>query len=147
MAARRVDSAEMTLRVPAKKVSFAQDGLYYCDGAPFTGITHTEYPDGTPRSETEYREGLVWGRSRSWHANGALSDESEFFRDVLHGVAREWSPGGVLVSELVCEYGITISERKWDEQGQLLEEYRLQETDSDFERLQERRRLYGPEAT
>lgn len=133
----------MTARVPAKKVSMARDGLHYCDGQPFTGIAYTEYPDGTPRSESEYREGLVWGRSRSWHKNGAPSDESHFFRDVLHGVAREWSPEGVLVSEVVCEYGITLSERTWDERGNLVEEYQLQETDADFATLQEFRRLYG----
>src|SRR5688572_5350673 len=101
----------MMNRIPAKTVSLAEDGLSYCEGQPFTGVAYTEFPDGAPRSETEYREGLVWGHSRSWHKNGALLDESEFSRDVLHGVAREWSPSGALVSELVCEYGITLSER------------------------------------
>ena len=133
-------------RVPASKVSFSEDGFYYCDGEPFTGVTYTEYPGGAPRSESEYREGLGSGKSRSWYKDGTLYAETEMFRDVQHGVAREWSKSGQLVSEVTAEYGITIRERTWDEQGNLLKDYQLKEGDPAHARLLEFRKLYGAES-
>lgn len=130
-------------RAPANKVSLStDDGLYYCDEEPFTGVSYTEFPDGSPRSESEYRNGLAWGKSKSWHKNGTLFSESEFYRDVLHGVSREWSPAGRLVSEIVAEYGITIRETTWDEQGTLLKEYVLREGHPDYRALLKSRELY-----
>ncbi|MCE9670029.1 hypothetical protein LY474_19710 [Myxococcus stipitatus] len=135
----------MTTRVHAKKVSMADDGLHYCEGQPFTGVAYTEYPDGTLRSETSYLDGLLSGPSRGWSKNGRLVDEAEYLRDVIHGVAREWTPEGVLISEMVCEYGVKKSERKWDDDGTLVEEYVLDESDPNFALLQSFRKLYGPQ--
>lgn len=88
-------------RVHASQVSLAQDGFYHCDGRPFTGMAVTQFPDGSPRSEAEYRNGLRWGASKTCHKNGTPAAAAEFFRDVLHGVAREWTIDGQCVSEIV----------------------------------------------
>ena len=89
-------------RVPAKEVSFSpDDGLYLRGGEPFTGTTFTVFPNGQIESESEYREGLTWGRCRSWYKNGQLYAESEFAQDVVHGTARNWSRDGVLIFESV----------------------------------------------
>ncbi|NMO15666.1 hypothetical protein HPC49_11100 [Pyxidicoccus fallax] len=132
-------------RVPRGELSYdADDGLTYFEGEPFTGIARGEFIDGTLESEAEFREGLLWGHSRAWHGNGALAEEADYFQDVKHGVSREWSPEGVLQEETECEYGIVLSKRKWDEKGTLVEEYRLKETDSAYERLLQSRKVYGP---
>jgi antitoxin component YwqK of YwqJK toxin-antitoxin module len=133
-------------RVPANKVRFEDDGLYYCDGEPFTGVKFTEFPDGSLRSESEYRDGLRWGKSREWHKNGTLVSEAEFFRDVLHGVAREWSPAGRPESEIVCEYGITLHEREWDDEGNLVKEHKIQEGSRDHQRLLSLKKAYDAES-
>lgn len=130
-------------RVPANKVSFAEDGLYYCEGAPFTGTAYATFPNGALENESEYRDGLPWGKSRSWDMDGSLFAESDMYRDALHGAAREWSPGGQLISETVAEYGVTLREREWDEQGNLLKDYELKEGDPDYTVLHEFRKLYG----
>lgn len=130
-------------RVLTKMISFAEDGLSYYDGEPFTGVAYAEWPDGTLESESEYREGLPWGKSKSWHKDGNLFAECEMFQDALHGFAREWSANGQLISEIKAEYGIVLRERRWNEQGELLEDYELKETDSDFTQLLEYRKLYG----
>lgn len=134
-------------RVPASSISFGVDGFYYCGGEQFTGVAYTEFPDGKPRSESEYRDGLRWGKSTAWHKNGAPAAESEFFRDVMHGTAREWSPTGQLESEIVCEYGITLHEREWDAQGNLLKEYRLEENKPDHRALLNLRNIHGTAGT
>ncbi|WP_338865153.1 hypothetical protein [Myxococcus stipitatus] len=71
-------------------------------------------------------------------------DEAEFYKDVVHGIAREWTSSGVLVSEFVCEFGITMSERRWDDDGTLTDEFHLKESDSNFALLQSFRKAYGP---
>ena len=137
-------------RVLAENISYGEDdGKYYCDGVPFTGIEVSLYPDGSLRSESEYQYGLGWGRARSWHPDGTLAYEAQFFRDVIHGAMREWHQNGQLITEVMCEYGITLSEKVWDEHGRLLKDYQLKEGDSDYRSLQTFRRVYGdhgPEA-
>jgi len=105
-------------RVPAKEVSFSPElGLYLRGDEPFSGVTFTAFPGGELRSEVEYREGMLWGRSRSWHTNGQLLSEAEFAQDVIHGISGEWSPEGVLLSEIVAEYGIVLERREWNDAG------------------------------
>jgi antitoxin component YwqK of YwqJK toxin-antitoxin module len=133
------------LRVPHNEVSFHEDGSYYYRGQPFTGTAYAAYPDGSPESETQYRHGLVWGLSKSWHVNGALASEAECCLDVQHGWAREWSQSGRLESESKAEYGILIEERAWDEKGNLIKEYRLREGDPNHGRLLKLRVLYAGE--
>lgn len=130
-------------RVSAEQVSLERDGLYYCDGEPFTGVAFTLFRDGSPRSESTYRDGLRWGEGKGWHKNGRLAAESVFFRDALHGTSREWSPDGQLISEIVCEFGITVHERSWDDDGNLIAEYHLTEGDPDEVRLQQMRAIYA----
>ncbi len=134
-------------RVLASKVSFNVDGFYYYNEVIFTGTTYTEYSDGTLRSEAQYYNGLRWGKSKEWYKNGKLAAQSEFFMDVMHGIAQEWSLFGQLTSEIICEYGIVLHQREWDEEGNLKEEYILDEKSSDFSRLQNLRKIYRSYST
>jgi hypothetical protein len=53
------------------------DGRYYCDGAPFSGISFTLYQDGTLASESGMREGIECGKARAWFQSGSLELERE----------------------------------------------------------------------
>jgi antitoxin component YwqK of YwqJK toxin-antitoxin module len=130
-------------RVPAKSLSYPGDGLYYLDGVPFAGVAYFPKPDGWVEGETEYRDGLRWGLVREWYRSGALAYEASFFRDAVHGRKREWHENGQLASDGGYEYGITVWEKKWDEQGRPIDDYRVRETDPDYKTIQHHRRVYG----
>lgn len=131
-------------RVLTSEVTYGEDdGRYYCDGSPFTGVAYSLAPDGKLDSESEYRYGLAWGQARSWHRNGTLAYEAQFYRDVIHGTKREWHENGQMQTEVRCEYGITLSEKVWDDQGRLLKDYQLKESDSDYQSLLKYRRIFA----
>ena len=131
-------------RIPAESLSYSDDdGRYYANGIPFTGLAFSVHPDKSLESESEYRNGLGWGTSKSWHRNGTLAYQASFFRDVVHGRVREWLDTGQIVSDGEYEYGITIWEKNWDKNGKLIKDYALQKTDRQYASLERRRRLYS----
>lgn len=134
------------IRVPSSELEYDEDeAIYLRDGEPFTGIAYELYPSGALEGESEFRDGLSWGVGRGWHPNGQLSSEGHAFKDVQHGIAREWDEQGRLEEESYCEYGIVIYEKKWNEEGVLIEDYQLKESDPDYEELQRLWELYGKE--
>jgi len=130
-------------RMPASQLEYPGDGLHYVDGEPFTGITYTLAKDGSRKSEVTYRDGLQWGPANEWYRSGRPMVEATYFKGVLHGRAREWHANGQLAEDGDYEYGFTLWEKMWDEHGNLTRTFVLKETDSDFQRLAQCRRLYG----
>lgn len=117
-------------------------GLYTLHGVPFTGVTFTiEW--GVLTFEAEYRDGLRSGLLRRWHRGEELAAGGTFLADTIQGIYREWHRNGQLALEQVGEYGILLSEKKWDEQGRLVKEYAIEEGTGDWESLQERREMFG----
>lgn len=138
------DASPGTARIARDRVSYnEQEGLDCHAGVPFTGVAYSLHPDGGLASEEEFRDGLPWGTAREWSRSGGLLSESEWLRGVIHGAEREWDEAGRLRAEIVCEYGVVLRQRAWDEQGALTEDYEIEETSSDFELLQRFRRAYG----
>jgi hypothetical protein len=133
-------------RVPMSELRHdSLESIYLRDGEPFTGTAYNLYPDGSVEGEIEYRYGLRWGVTRSWHEDGRPATEGHFLRDVQHGMAWEWDESGRVTEESCCEYGVVIYERAWDEDGDLTRDYRIEEGSRDFERLRKRRELAGDE--
>jgi hypothetical protein len=117
------------------------DGLYYLDDEPFTGLL-VGYDGARVRSETEFRDGVASGVVRVWHESGALASEKQSAGGVLHGLSMEWSEKGQLIQHETYELGVCLWRRVWDEQGQLIEEYQLTESDNDFKTLEMLRRHF-----
>jgi antitoxin component YwqK of YwqJK toxin-antitoxin module len=128
-------------RVPNKSLEY-DDGLMFLDGEPFTGAGNLFDDDGKLVGEIEYRNGLEWGMKRGWNKPGELYYEGPFFMGVLHGKQREWHPNRQLAEEADYELGFLRRKKRWDENGNLEEEYELKETDPDYKALQEYRRMY-----
>ncbi|WP_060048285.1 toxin-antitoxin system YwqK family antitoxin [Burkholderia ubonensis] len=129
-------------RILSSQLEYPGDGLYYLNGEPFSGISYT-LRDGWEKSETEIRQGLQWGTTKEWYEPGRPMREATFFKGVLHGRAREWHKNGQLAEDGEYEYGITLWEKSWDENGGLLEDFQLTEEDEDFQVLQQYRAIYG----
>lgn len=134
-------------RVPAEQLEYPGDGLYYLNGSPFTGIAYRLNSNGTLRSELEYRQGLRWGMSKEWYGPEQPKVEAPYFKGVLHGRAREWHRNGQVAEDGEYEYGIAHWKQEWDENGTLTDEYRLSETEPDFETLRHYRELYGRDSS
>lgn len=96
------------------------------DGQPFTGIAFEYLRDGTLVTEISYLEGLEEGLEIGWHSNGQRASEIEYVGGSPKGTLREWYENGqVKLEKVIGEFGICLSERRWDEQGKLTEIPRL----------------------
>jgi MORN repeat variant len=136
-------SNEAVPRVPLNDLWWDEAcGLYTYREVPFTGVAFTvEW--GVLTSEAEYRDGLRSGLLRRWHRGGGLAAEGMFLADTIQGTYREWHPNGQLAVEQVGEYGILLSEKRWDESGQLVKEYAIEEGGGDWQSLQQLREWFG----
>jgi antitoxin component YwqK of YwqJK toxin-antitoxin module len=134
-------------KVPIQTLEYPGDGLYYKAGVPFTGVAITkDTHEGWVQAEEEYEDGLVCGMVRTWHAPDVPATEEVCAWGVRHGNYREWSESGQLLVEGYYQYGIRVSEKRWDENGKLVENYHLKETDPDFETLSLAKKAYGEQA-
>jgi antitoxin component YwqK of YwqJK toxin-antitoxin module len=134
-------------RALARTLEYQEDGLYYLDNEPFTGVAFTLSKDGWEKAEMHYKQGLRWGPTKEWYAPGQPMVDSCFFKGVLHGRAREWHRNGQLAEDGVYEYGITRWEKKWDENGDLESDVVLKESDNAYQALLRQRKLYGEDGT
>lgn len=128
-------------RVPEDSLDYPGDGYNYVDGKPFTGVAFALYEDDSLESETEYKQGLKWGLERHWFESGKLESETELQRDVIHGKERIWYSDGRLKEEGDYEYGIALKRKKWDANGNLVEDFELEETDANYGLLQQLREI------
>src|SRR5215813_603490 len=116
---RRIKGVDMT-RVPQSSLEF-EEGLMMLDGTPFTGIGYIER-NGEVIEEAEYRNGLKWGVSKTMFPGGKPYKHSRLFAGVRHGRHREWHFSGELAEEADYELGFLVRRKKWDEDGDLIDE-------------------------
>jgi hypothetical protein len=122
-------------RVRYNELDYPGDnGLYYLGDEPFTGVS-VSYHEGRIAGETEFRDGMAWGVSRSWYPSGAPLSEKQSVAGVFHGLCQEWDEQGRHTLYEVYELGVCVWRRRW-EAGQLAEDWRLAESDNDFATLQ-----------
>jgi antitoxin component YwqK of YwqJK toxin-antitoxin module len=131
-------------RVPNDALEY-DEGVMLLDGEPFDGVGYMVDDAGQLVGEIEYRDGLEWGMKRGWNVPDQLYYEGRFFRGVLHGKQREWHSNGQLAEDGDFEFGFVLRKKRWDDEGNLLEEYELKETDPDYASLQDYRRMYRDE--
>jgi antitoxin component YwqK of YwqJK toxin-antitoxin module len=130
-------------RIPLTVLNWdAEYGLYCYEGTPFTGVAYTVGSNGVLEAEAEYQDGLRFGKYRQWHRDGTLAAEGDFRAGVIHGCYKEWHSNGRIALEHVCEYGVTLSEKKWDENGVLLKAYAIAQGGRDWQRLLRYRELF-----
>ncbi|QGJ70919.1 Hypothetical protein PBC10988_26220 [Planctomycetales bacterium 10988] len=115
------------------------------DGEPFTGIVVSS-PSDPRRAEQEYRNGVLHGRSQGWWQSG----QPEFLWDTkwgsLHGIGKEWYQNGQLREEGEYEIGICKRRKCWDKEGNLVEDYVLDQDSQGYRILLNFRRFtYGHE--
>jgi hypothetical protein len=139
-------AADRWRRVQFKELDYpGRDDRYYLDGRPFTGVDCSFYPTGELKSADEYRQGRLWGFHREYTKSGGLLEEGVRRASFREGVWRTWHESGRLASEELCELGVSLWRKRWDEHGHLIEEYTLpvDETNKHYSTLQTLRKIYG----
>jgi antitoxin component YwqK of YwqJK toxin-antitoxin module len=96
------------------------EGYIYYQGKLFSGklIWHTE--DGKIGSEVDYQNGLQNGCTLGWYKNGKKRNEKFYKNGRIHGYVREWYESGQIKREEEIYDGVAISEKHWDENGNLI---------------------------
>ena len=119
-----------------------EEGSMLLNGEPFTGIGEVRDASGGLIGEYEYRDGLNWGKSRAWYTPGVRFQEGLHFMGTGHGKHREWYRNGQLKEEIVYELGYVVGRKRWSEDGKLVEDYQLQETEPKYKSLEKFRKHY-----
>lgn len=79
----------------------------------FTGIAHDRYPDGKPKAEFSFKNGLMHGTVTEWYPNGKKKAETVFDSGERCGKNSEWNESGSLFQERVYDHDRIVSEKKY----------------------------------
>ena len=95
---------------------------YSTNGAgDFDGPMVESYPDGTPRSIANFRNGKAEGESTFFSPDGTIESVMHYQNGELHGSVQHFHPNGTLRSDMTYCNGETCGEeRDYDEQGNLV---------------------------
>lgn len=132
-----------------KKLSFddllyEDDGTYSHEGMPFSGIACDFFPDGRVKSEVQFVNGHQEGVAKEWYDNGQIKFEGMYLGDGLHGVSKEWHPNGQLKEESLCEFGICLESKEWDEKGFPIKRFQLDPTNAAYQMLMKKHSIWYP---
>tara|TARA_B110000014_G_C19913937_1_gene472915 strand:- start:164 stop:706 length:543 start_codon:yes stop_codon:yes gene_type:complete len=89
---------------------------------PVNGIVYDMTGDRV-KYEANYKNGKLDGFQKRYHFNGNLKSEEPYINGERHGKYTAWSKDGKVLSEIVYENSMIISKKRWDDEGNLLEEY------------------------
>jgi antitoxin component YwqK of YwqJK toxin-antitoxin module len=128
------------LRVADDELELSDDYLVMLyKGKPFSGVAYENYPDGSLRSEVEFKDGQASGITREFSPSGVLIGEKATAINAYHGSVREWYPSGQRKTEGTYEYGICLWKKEWRETGELDCDYVLSRSDPLYKILELRR--------
>src|SRR5688500_12121961 len=99
-------------------------GIYSWHGELFNGIAYELYPSGQMSSEGEYTEGRLMVY-HEWYPSGMLKIETYARKnEESESLQREWFENGNLRREVVTGKIFRLREKRWNEQGELVYEYK-----------------------
>lgn len=113
--------------------------LMHYAGKPFTGIAFENDENGVLFTETSFIEGQKNGVSRKWSDSGNIVLEEWFALNSLHGPFREWYENGSIKIDSLYELGVCVREQEWDENGNVIKNYQIDESGRQFATLKKLR--------
>jgi len=130
-------------RIEEQYLEYDENHLICYKGKPFTGIGYYPFDDGLGLAyEVHYQDGHEHGLKRKWHSRGQLEYEIPMLRGMGHGIITMWHPNGQKKEVIHAEYGITWHRITWDEQGNIIDEFKLEKGSTNYSLLLEFRELY-----
>ncbi|TNE51172.1 MAG: hypothetical protein EP343_03535 [Deltaproteobacteria bacterium] len=127
--------------VSMSDLHMTEDYEYLHEGKPYTGVA-IEHFEGHPLHEMTFLNGLAHGPERRWYPESAqLRSAHTNINGAAEGEKRVWYENGQRKSVAMIEEGILITQTVWNQQGEVVEEYRVEDDEDPFlfELLQMRR--------
>ena len=91
-------------------------------GKPFTGLTYETYQNGNLAYYCFYTNGFSDGDFIEFYDDGKIKSMQYMQRGRIYGIEKIWYNNGVLKSEARYEYGVCLTLKEWDEEGNLIKE-------------------------
>ena len=103
----------------------------------FDDLMVSSYPDGTPKSITNYHNGKKEGKSSFFYPDGSIESVMYYQNDEPNGAVQFYHPNGTLRIDMTyCNGEACGEERDYDEQGNLVRIIRF-DANGDAESVQE----------
>lgn len=118
---RESDSTQQ--RVSWDDLDVRPDGCTFYEDRPFDGFACELADDGRVIEETQFQNGSQTGVSREYDDRGQVRLEEHFRCGSRHGFLRSWHKNGQLERESLYEFSVLMTERIWDENGQMTSDY------------------------
>lgn len=88
---------------------------------PFDGLVKETYANGNPRSQAQYKDGMLEGRSLSWYEDGTKESERYYEQGEKDGLHLGWWPNGKIRFEYQFKAGLYHGTfKEWYENGKPL---------------------------
>lgn len=111
-----------------------ENRIYIHNEEAFSGIAF-EVNSLNSLEETMIIGGLKNGYYREWYPLGILKIEVHLFNNIYHGLKWEWYESSNIKSQAIYEFGILIKENIWDDNGELVSKYQINENTSQYNSL------------
>lgn len=138
-----MDQNILRINFDSLSAEFGRDGVTYLwEGKPFTGIAFEEDTEGDLISETSYVNGIQDGFEKRWFSEDRQESYCEIKFNRPHGAFVYWYPSGKIKLEGKSELGSVLFSRKYDETGNLIEEYKIEDNPKHLEDLERERKIF-----
>ena len=115
------------------------DIILCIDRIPITGMTYEHYENGQMAFEGGFVNGFSEGVHRDWYRNGNLKALAEVKHGTSYGFKIQFHESGCVKCIGHYEYGATLDEKEWSEEGELIRDYNVNDDAKDLKRLESRR--------
>lgn len=110
-------------------------------GKAFTGLTYETYPNGNLAYYCYYKNGFSDGDFIEFYNDGKIKSIQYMQRGRIYGVEKIWYNNGILKSEARYEYGVCLTFKEWDEEGNLINE-KSEATEDDIKLRDSQEKFY-----
>ncbi|MEO1162828.1 MAG: hypothetical protein AAFV98_03505 [Chloroflexota bacterium] len=131
------------IRVQQEELDFTDYFRAFRNNEPFTGVVYDLTQDGNLWSEMSYVDGWQHGITKEWSLSGTLIVEEAWQSGYLHGLLQEWFEDGNLKRQAEFELGTRVSDKRWNQEGRLVESFEISEKDADYRFLMSKRKHFG----
>lgn len=91
-------------------------------GVPVDGILYEKYPNGNLCYYAFYHNGIPHGQRGRYYESGNIESSCVMDTGTIDGDYTEWYESGKLRIEKTCKYGLVLSMKRYDENGNVVEE-------------------------
>ena len=128
-----IDTVKRYLKSEVNEITSYETGVYTKtatlkeNGAetdiPVNGIVYDVDFRDQIKYEASYNNGKLDGLLKKYHSNGNIKSEEPYINGERHGTYTAWSLDGNVVGEIVYDNSMIVSKKRWDDEGNLLEDY------------------------